>query len=122
VCTHARHRRSTQQQEQQREQQELICYDSPIPEATSCTSPVSHLRPSPSLVSTMGLVRMGRDSILVMSMSRRANTDSALNSWPGPSLSEKTMDVLYLLQQGVAGGGGALSQAVAGIQQGIEAL
>lgn len=31
-----------------------------------------------------GLARMGRDSILVMSMSRSANTLSALNSMPGP--------------------------------------
>jgi len=48
----------------------------------------------PPPAATSGLLRSGRDSILVMSMSRSANTESALNSWPGPSRSEKTIDVL----------------------------
>ena len=42
----------------------------------------------------MGLLRMGRLSILLMSSSRSANTLSALNSWPGPSGTEKTTLVL----------------------------
>ncbi len=33
---------------------------------------------------------------MARSMSRSANTDSALNSCPGPGCSENTMDVLYL--------------------------
>ena len=43
----------------------------------------------------MGLLRMGRLSILVMSRSRSANTLSALNSCPGPSGTLNTTDVLY---------------------------
>ena len=42
----------------------------------------------------MGLLRMGRLSILLMSSSRSANTLSALKSCPGPSGTEKTTLVL----------------------------
>lgn len=51
-------------------------------------APAPHLRVVSAVlveVVTNGLVRMGRDSIFVMSMSRSANTDSALKSCPGPS-------------------------------------
>ncbi len=49
--------------------------------------------PAPSL-NWMGLLRMGRLSILLMSRSRSANTLSALNSCPGPSGTENTTLVL----------------------------
>ena len=42
----------------------------------------------------MGLLRMGRLSILVMSRSRNANTLSALNNWPALSGTENTTLVL----------------------------
>jgi hypothetical protein len=46
--------------------------------------PYPHRQPPPPPDSMSGLARIGRDSILVMSMSRSANTLSALNSMPGP--------------------------------------
>lgn len=42
--------------------------------------------------SSSGFARMGRDSIFVMSMSRRANTLSALNSIPGPCRQRRQAD------------------------------
>ena len=41
-------------------------------------------------------MRMGRDSMLVMLSPRSAKTEQALNSSPGPSLREKTTEVLHM--------------------------
>ncbi len=52
---------------------------------------------APALSAPTEVDLIGRDSILLMSRPRKAKTEQALNSWPGPSFREKTTEVLHNL-------------------------